>query len=60
MPLPLMFALWLMTTPEDRALLVNPSRFRTDAVALQPVETESETRLRAELIRMGIVLCEAN
>jgi hypothetical protein len=60
MPLPLMFALWLMTTPEDRALLVNPSRFRTDAVALHPVETESETRLRAESIRMGIVLCEAN
>jgi hypothetical protein len=62
MPLPLMFALWLMTTPGDRALLVNPSRFRTDVVAQQPVETESETRLRlrAEAIRMGIVLCEAN
>ncbi len=55
--LPLVLALWLMTTPEDRALLLRPHRFRTDAIALQPAATESEARLRAERERMGINLC---
>ncbi len=54
--LPLVFALWLMTTPEDRALLLHPDRFRTDAIALQPTATEGEMRLRAERERMGINL----
>ena len=54
--LPLVFALWLMTTPEDRALLLRPDRFRTDAIALQPTATEGEMRLRAERERMGINL----
>jgi hypothetical protein len=54
--LPLVFALWLMTTPEDRALLLRPDRFRTDAIALQPTATEVETRLRAQRERMGINL----
>ncbi len=56
MPLPLCFALWLMTTPEDRALLMHPGRFLSDAVALQPAETELDARLRAERVRMGIDL----
>ena len=54
--LPLVFALWLMTTPEDRALLLHPDRFSTDAIALQPTATEGEMRLRAERERMGINL----
>jgi hypothetical protein len=45
-----------MTTPEDRALLLHPDRFRTDAIALQPTATEGETRLRAQRERMGINL----
>jgi hypothetical protein len=53
---PLLFSLWLMTTPEDRALLMNPSKFLTDEINLHPVETESEARLRSERIRMGINL----
>jgi hypothetical protein len=56
--LPLVFALWLMTTPEDRALLLHPERFRTDAMelTLNSVESETQARLRTERIRMGINL----
>ena len=51
-----MLSLWLMTTKEDRALLLNPGRFRTDAIALKPVEDEATARLNAERVRMGIEL----
>jgi hypothetical protein len=49
-------ALWLMTTPEDRALLLYPHKFRTESMSLQLAETEIEARLRAERERMGINL----
>ena len=54
--LPLMLSLWLMMTKEDRALMLNPGRFRTDAIALQPVADEAAARLNAERVRMGIQL----
>ncbi len=54
--LPLMFALWLMTTPEDRLLLLHPERHRFEGIDLKTVETERDARLRAERIRMGINL----
>jgi hypothetical protein len=54
--LPLMLSLWLMMTKEDRALMLNPGRFRTDAIALQPVAGETTARLNAERVRMGIQL----
>jgi hypothetical protein len=54
--LPLVFSLWLMTTPEDRALLLHPDRFRTETIALQPVQTEREENLYAERLRLGINL----
>ena len=54
--LPPVFSLRLMTTPEDRELLMNPSKFLSDTVSADPTETESQTRLRAERIRMGISL----
>jgi len=54
--LPLMLSLWLMMTKEDRALMLNPGRFRTDAIALQPVADEATARLNAERVRMGIEL----
>jgi hypothetical protein len=53
--LPLMFSLWLMTTPEDRALLLHPHRFLSERISLQPVLTERET-LYAERLRLGIDL----
>ena len=52
--LPLLFSLWLMTTREDRALMLNPARFRTDAVALRSDENPTEARLKAERMRMGV------
>lgn len=54
--LPLFISLWMMTTPEDRELLMHPHRFRTDAIAMQPVENDREARLLAERIRLGINL----
>jgi hypothetical protein len=56
--LPLLFSFWLMTTEEDRKLLLNPSSFLTEEIMLRPAaaESESEARLRAERIRMGINL----
>lgn len=55
MPPPL-FSLWLMTTPEDRALLLDPSRFLTHAVTLQRAETVDEATRRSHRVRMGINL----
>ncbi len=54
--LPLVLSLWLMTTPEDRALLLHPARFRTERISLQPVHSEREGSLYAERLRMGIDL----
>jgi hypothetical protein len=55
--LPLLLSLWLMTTKEDRALLLNPGRFRADAVALHSsIDGEAEARLKEERVRMGIEL----
>ena len=54
--LPLVFSLWLMTTPEDRALLLHPGRFCTESIELQPVQTEREENLYAERLRLGINL----
>jgi hypothetical protein len=52
--LPLLFSLWLMTTREDRALMLNPGRFRTDAVALRSDENRTKSWLKAERMRMGV------
>ena len=54
--LPLVFSLWLMTTPQDRAMLMHPSRYRTDALARQPTETSREASMKGERLRMGIEL----
>jgi hypothetical protein len=54
--LPLMFSLWLMTTKEDRELMLNPGRFRADSIALQPALCEASARLKTERVRMGIEL----
>jgi hypothetical protein len=58
--LPLIFGLWLMTTKEDRAMLLNPRNFRPEAVLvqLQTMSTESshEARIKSEARRMGIYL----
>ncbi len=56
--LPLLFSFWLMTTEEDRKLLLHPSSFLTEEIKLRPAaaESESEATLRAERIRMGINL----
>jgi hypothetical protein len=61
--LPLMLSLWLMTTPEDRALLLHPHRFRSEGISLQPVQTERdgsvserEGSLYGERLRLGIDL----
>jgi hypothetical protein len=51
-----MFSLWLMTTKEDRALMQNPGRFRTDSVDLQTVQTDTSMWLKTERVRMGIDL----
>ncbi len=55
--LPLMLSLWLMTTKEDRELMINPSRFRADSVSHQPDGIESlDVRLKTERMRMGVEL----
>jgi hypothetical protein len=54
--LPLMFSLWLMMTKEDRALMLNPGRFRTDAILLQPVKDRTTASLKSHSVRMGIEL----
>jgi hypothetical protein len=40
---------------EDRVMMLNPSRFRTDAIALEPIDS-SDAILNAERARMGIDL----
>jgi hypothetical protein len=54
--LPLLLSLCLMTTAEDRAMLLHPDRFLTGQLRLDPSETELEVKLKAERIRMGIDL----
>jgi hypothetical protein len=58
--LPMLFSLWLMTTPEDRSLLLHPSRFRsemsTEMSTLMTSRSDSESKLKAERLRMGIEL----
>jgi hypothetical protein len=54
--LPLVFSLWLMTTAQDRAMLLCPSRFRTECLSLQPTGTSRQEILKAERMRMGIDL----
>ena len=56
--LPLVFSLWLMTTAQDRAMLMHPSRYRTESLALQLTDSETsrEMSLKAERMRMGIEL----
>ena len=54
--LPLVFSLWLMTTPEDRDLLINPSKFRSEEIVLHPIDTSRNRRLMAERIRLGIYI----
>ncbi len=54
--LPLVFSLWLMTTPEDRAMLLHPERFLTENIEMQHLRTDRETKLYAERLRMGINL----
>ena len=54
--LPLIFSLWMMTTPEDRELLMHPSKFLSEQVALNPVDSSRERDQKAHRIRMGINL----
>ncbi len=54
--LPLMFSLWLMMTKEDRELMLNPGRFRTESSELQHDKRGTEARLKAERVRMGVEL----
>jgi hypothetical protein len=51
---PLVFSLWLMTTPEDRALLLQPHKFLSSS--RHSIEDESKAKLRSDTVRMGIVL----
>ena len=57
--LPQLFSLWLMTTKDDRALMLNPSRFRsgtaeTELRPMQDVQDETSVNLKRSRIRMGI------
>jgi hypothetical protein len=54
--LPQLFSLWLMTTKDDRAMMLNPSRFRTAEIELQPLQDETLVNLKRSRIRMGIDL----
>ncbi len=54
--LPLVLSLWLMTTPEDRKLLMYPSRFLSERISMEPIATTREERLKEERIRLGIYL----
>ena len=54
--LPLVFSLWLMTTPEDRALLMAPHRFRTSSVSMNPVQSARDAQQMEQRIRLGIYL----
>jgi hypothetical protein len=54
--LPLVFALWLMTTKKDRQLMVNPDRFRVEGFPLRPSADALSAILETERKRMGIDL----
>ena len=58
--LPLMFAIMLMVTKKDLALMLNPHNFRPDAVAFHLLERSSKLQiqqvLNEEASRMGIEL----
>jgi hypothetical protein len=56
--LPLLLSLFLMTTREDRVMLMHPNRFLSSQLAdsSNPFETERQTKLKAERIRIGIEL----
>jgi hypothetical protein len=54
--LPLIFSLWMMTTPEDRELLTHPSRFLSQEISLHPVESSRERDQKSHRIRLGIEL----
>jgi hypothetical protein len=54
--IPLVFSLWLMMTKEDRVLMLHPDRFYIDRISLQPVESDMETKLKVERMRMGVEL----
>jgi hypothetical protein len=54
--LPQLFSLWLMTTKDDRAMMLNPSRFRTAEIEVQPLQDETTANLKRSRIRMGIDL----
>jgi hypothetical protein len=54
--LPLVFSLWLLTTPEDRDLLMNPRKYRSEEILLHPTDTSRNRRLMAERIRLGIYM----
>ena len=56
MILPLIFSLWMMTTPEDRELLMHPSKFLSERIALRHIESTRDRDLKAHRIRMGIEL----
>jgi hypothetical protein len=54
--LPMLFSLWLMTTPDDRSLLFHPSTFRSETSNLVPSQSDSDSKLKIERLRMGIEL----
>ncbi len=51
--LPLIFSLWFMITPEDRQLLLHPSRFLSKNNSLPPFSPR-DTELRQHRERLGI------
>ena len=57
--LPLTFSLWLMTTKEDRELMLYPRRFRSDSIdfiAQQGAQGGTSARLKTARVRMGVEL----
>jgi hypothetical protein len=46
----------MMTTPEDRELLMRPGRFLSERISLNPVGSTRDRDLKAHRIRMGIEL----
>jgi hypothetical protein len=56
MMFPMVLSLWLMTTKEDRELLISPGTRTADSLELHSVESTSHSRLTKERVRMGIQL----
>jgi hypothetical protein len=52
--LPLLFCLWLMTTKGDRALLLHPHKFISNATPVQRDAAQDEQWLQGQRLRMGI------